>query len=717
MAGTKAEKNRERILQFVTGLLYFHGAREFEGLYQEVKHVLSLNMKRRSLQEILDREACDEDSPYDFWYDKGYYTSVFLDDVEWLLEERARRDYLPFRPVTEEEARLAAEEEYLSLWEPPVKEFHRLVQGKLKDFFRVAGDEEEDARLEILEIQENYLNGMPHMELVQGVLERVEFSSQEEVQPFLDALMKMLNHTPQWILKGWTAAHVFENYEKEELQPLPEGELDFAGDGWREKSGQMKLDEFFEEEKPGEKRSRDAKNRDEASGGDASAGFFSGLDEVKGTRSTVKVGRNEPCPCGSGKKYKKCCGSPLTEEEKSGVGSGGAVTGASASAGDPRPSSKSPAAEGKSEGLEQREPALQEWEALFRAAVEFKEIEPWGWMDDDNLFGVVDPETGETAYCCIMGALGDVFGLNAYLGSEGLDVCLDMLNGEIEVDDEDLLLRQKCLSATFDNKEDLDDRELALIKQLGFKFRGKNQWPMFRSFEPGYFPWYLNAWQCRFLTHVLQQAREVALNCREDKSLLEREDGGACLVRVPVPEQAGQSDSKEEAAHDTQKAPALRWENRYPDFPEYSPKVYPTVRFQDELRVRKLRLKRERGEIKLSSAWEADTMRPFSPVQDKRGERPYYPVVLVVLDASGPLVVCHYMARSLEDDGQLYLEKMVETMESSGAMPTCVVVEREETYYLLEDLCEKLDIHLEIVEDLKFLPEIRENITGRGTGD
>ena len=25
------------------------------------------------------------------------------------------------------------------------------------------------------------------------------------------------------------------------------------------------------------------------------------------TRSTPKVGRNDPCPCGSGKKYKKCC--------------------------------------------------------------------------------------------------------------------------------------------------------------------------------------------------------------------------------------------------------------------------------------------------------------------------------------------------------------------------------------------------------------------------
>jgi preprotein translocase subunit SecA len=25
-------------------------------------------------------------------------------------------------------------------------------------------------------------------------------------------------------------------------------------------------------------------------------------------RGSAKVGRNDPCPCGSGKKYKKCCG-------------------------------------------------------------------------------------------------------------------------------------------------------------------------------------------------------------------------------------------------------------------------------------------------------------------------------------------------------------------------------------------------------------------------
>jgi len=38
--------------------------------------------------------------------------------------------------------------------------------------------------------------------------------------------------------------------------------------------------------------------------------FYSG-DEVKPEpyiRIEPKVGRNDPCPCGSGKKYKKCCG-------------------------------------------------------------------------------------------------------------------------------------------------------------------------------------------------------------------------------------------------------------------------------------------------------------------------------------------------------------------------------------------------------------------------
>ena len=33
-----------------------------------------------------------------------------------------------------------------------------------------------------------------------------------------------------------------------------------------------------------------------------------GSDRKNAPVKRVKIGRNEPCPCGSGKKYKNCCG-------------------------------------------------------------------------------------------------------------------------------------------------------------------------------------------------------------------------------------------------------------------------------------------------------------------------------------------------------------------------------------------------------------------------
>ncbi|MDT8375119.1 MAG: YchJ family metal-binding protein [Mariprofundaceae bacterium] len=32
---------------------------------------------------------------------------------------------------------------------------------------------------------------------------------------------------------------------------------------------------------------------------------------LDGDCRVIDIGRNDPCPCGSGKKFKKCCGSPL----------------------------------------------------------------------------------------------------------------------------------------------------------------------------------------------------------------------------------------------------------------------------------------------------------------------------------------------------------------------------------------------------------------------
>jgi len=49
------------------------------------------------------------------------------------------------------------------------------------------------------------------------------------------------------------------------------------------------------------KRERVAKVTGESAGGD-------GTVKKQPVKKTKKPGRNDPCPCGSGKKYKKCCG-------------------------------------------------------------------------------------------------------------------------------------------------------------------------------------------------------------------------------------------------------------------------------------------------------------------------------------------------------------------------------------------------------------------------
>ena len=61
------------------------------------------------------------------------------------------------------------------------------------------------------------------------------------------------------------------------------------------------------EEQP--KREQVAKITGEGVGGD-------GSDKRSRTvrkTSAQKVGRNDPCPCGSGKKYKKCCGAGTSD--------------------------------------------------------------------------------------------------------------------------------------------------------------------------------------------------------------------------------------------------------------------------------------------------------------------------------------------------------------------------------------------------------------------
>ncbi|OIK09764.1 hypothetical protein BIV60_22990 [Bacillus sp. MUM 116] len=79
----------------------------------------------------------------------------------------------------------------------------------------------------------------------------LEFESLEMIQAVMDQVVYLMNNTKQWFLKGYTPIELREQSLQPELVTSP-------------KHSESKTNE--------------------------------------------KIGRNDPCPCGSGKKYKKCCG-------------------------------------------------------------------------------------------------------------------------------------------------------------------------------------------------------------------------------------------------------------------------------------------------------------------------------------------------------------------------------------------------------------------------
>jgi len=55
---------------------------------------------------------------------------------------------------------------------------------------------------------------------------------------------------------------------------------------------------------------------------------------------------------------------------------------------------------------------------LSRLAAELFAMQPWEFLEDEELILIKDGESGEICYCSIMGALGQVFSFQVYTGAD-----------------------------------------------------------------------------------------------------------------------------------------------------------------------------------------------------------------------------------------------------------------------------------------------------------
>ncbi|MBN2686946.1 MAG: hypothetical protein JXR85_02105 [Deltaproteobacteria bacterium] len=330
-------------------------------------------------------------------------------------------------------------------------------------------------------------------------------------------------------------------------------------------------------------------------------------------------------------------------------------------------------------------PTMKEYAALYEAAHRFKELRCWDWMTDEDLFGVRNRETGDIGWCCVLGNLGQVYGLVIYLGDEGLRGYIKLQTGEVDLHDPDSPHLQKCLMLSFDDRDQLEKEDLRVIKQLGLTFRGRNAWPLLRNYEPGYVPWFITSEQARFLADAIKQAINVTVRFRKNTDLLYPGDEDLYLVRVP---------------RGSRTSPT--WHDEYikPELAAVPAGIDDRI---DEIRVQKIKMNSKPS----GATWEIGYCYAPTPIQEHPSMRPYCPKMLVVIDHGSKLIVTLHVAEDphVVDECRNHFLELLETMNH---FPSHIFVSREEARLLLDPITSRLGIivhmmdRLDVFEDFYF---------------
>jgi hypothetical protein len=340
--------------------------------------------------------------------------------------------------------------------------------------------------------------------------------------------------------------------------------------------------------------------------------------------------------------------------------------------------------------MNENSPTIEEWHGLYEAALRVKELAPWEWMAEDDLFGVQDPETDELGFVSVMGALGEHYSVAVYLGPRALYDFLVIEEAGDMVPAESIL-EVPQLQVSFEDRNILRDQDRQIIKQLGLKFRGRNAWPMFRSYRPGFFPWYLEADEIRFLAVALEQVLDVTPRFREDPALLETDDQ-CYLVRAP-----------------RRKGKSVTWEDRVVDVP---PPERPPIRLAMDIPLLEKLKQLPGGESRI----EMDFFMFPVPFQEEKGTRPQFSYMLLTVEAQSGFVLGSELLNpepTLENMwGQVPLYA-VRHFAKLGIVPKEVSVRSGLLFQLLKPLAEELRFKLKPSRRLRTLDNAKESLLDR----
>jgi hypothetical protein len=256
----RSEKVRNE--EIVLGLLNLYGILSYEKL-EDLCYSLDPGLTSEKLKQVIEGSFLLSSRHIRLEGEQHGYSSPFLFEPEYILKEIKYRHFADEPRFSLKDVLAAAGTETP---QPPKNEMSNAVNQLLHS---LVDPEDENWWLSYIWMLVN--NDRDPMQIIKQMLDG-KVSSLDQINSYFSTFTGWINDLPRWIMKGNSSRTVYEKYEKPQLQQQPPEIV--LGPNARK------------------------------------AGLSVSQEQVNKIWKDHgrKIGRNDPCPCGSGKKYKHCCG-------------------------------------------------------------------------------------------------------------------------------------------------------------------------------------------------------------------------------------------------------------------------------------------------------------------------------------------------------------------------------------------------------------------------
>lgn len=326
------------------------------------------------------------------------------------------------------------------------------------------------------------------------------------------------------------------------------------------------------------------------------------------------------------------------------------------------------------------EATIAQWKRLYEVTTRIQALEPWNFLWDLDIIGIrVGDEPENTVFYSILGRGGGCYGITVYEGYEAFNSFLMLtMHEQMNLSVEYALFNQMNLTCYWGSREELSAKQRDIIKELGYKYRGKNKWLYFLSCEPGYYPYNLDQDEVVRMTEHMENL-EMALTYYKKMDIHIDFENGKMFSFV------FSSDRK-------------TWQYGEEPLPFISYRFGNLVITDEELLEELARA--PKGEFAL----EADVRPLAASVPDKEYDRPLNPVMSILTEADTGVIISCDMNEPHDDAMVELAETLIGFIFKAGA-PREIRVSNVIVAAALEQICETCKIKLRRVKQLKGINE------------